>query len=242
MEIKLIPIPRDIPTYMIKVKGHPAAEKYAEYVLPFWKKLGFTVNVMDAVVPETMDQQPFKLRFGFVKSNKWTQKHKIDKVFTETEKAVWYSHVNAWRKCVELNQPILIIEQDSIPIKPEHLWIPKIDGTLYNLVFKDRHSIGCYYITPDVAKRLVEYITRVEISVGPYGQCTIYAQSTKGVHIITDLMGPWNGDKWHGNWVTDQVYDPKFGATIDHYSNTAAAHLKEFYDQRTIQRLYQVDL
>lgn len=76
-----------------------------------WTKQGFEVNHFEAITPATM---PNFLKFGTkdrlvnsIKKNKLAE-------FTETEKAIWYSHFTLWKKCLDSNTPFVIIEQDNI--------------------------------------------------------------------------------------------------------------------------------
>lgn len=83
-------------------------------VLPSWEKYGIVVNQFEAITPATMNILPEKLIFGS-KVRKWKE---AIVPFSETEKAIWHSHIQLWKKCIEANKPFLILEEDVQLIKP----------------------------------------------------------------------------------------------------------------------------
>lgn len=87
---------------------HPVSQFYVSKVLPSWERNNYEVELFEAVTP--LDLPKFdELGFQYL-----TYKdHSFRRDFTETERAVWYSHYLLWEKCVRNERPMVIIEHDS---------------------------------------------------------------------------------------------------------------------------------
>lgn len=185
---------------MIVVKDNPISEHYRDLCLPSWEEKGFKVNIFDAVTPETLDQYN-ELTFG-----KKVNKHNKVLDFTETEKAVWYSHYLLWKRCFDNNTPLIVCEHDI-----------KLLAKLGNEVFKNdmacichvkrnrkentiiRHAGGAYFLTPKVAKNLVRVSNRI-----------IDFNSDWWLHLNCDEYGKWLVGK------SIHSVDPDIGVTVTH--------------------------
>jgi hypothetical protein len=102
----------DLEVWMISLIGNHHADALRTVTVPKWEKEGLKVNLFDAITPNTMYDLPYQLKFG-MKEN--LNRNPVE--FTETEKAVWYSHFCLWEKCVIEDKPFLILEEDTRPIK-----------------------------------------------------------------------------------------------------------------------------
>lgn len=141
--------------WMIKMTGHPVSEMYSRIALSSWQKLGYKVNTFEAVTPKDLCYK-HKLTFDVLRSKKPFREH------TLTEKAVWYSHFELWCKCLDKQKPIVIIEHDSKLVKQ----LPDLSKEGYKFLSYIDRDFGPhkgihiapgsgYYITPNVAERLI---------------------------------------------------------------------------------------
>jgi GR25 family glycosyltransferase involved in LPS biosynthesis len=142
---------------MIQIPGNEISEYYMEKVLPSWHSFGYSPIPFDAVVPETVSEQGAKIKFG-VRKQKWK--------FTETEKAIWYSHFNLWQHCLTLDRPIIIIEHDCMLMEelPDFSEYELLLFCLFHENYGNQHikegierpvsPCGGYYLTPRAAKCL----------------------------------------------------------------------------------------
>lgn len=94
-----------------KVWRIAVGDTYQEYTKT-WIDQGFDVETVEATVPDTM---PNNLKFGLKKKRIYGQK---TSEFSDTEKAVCYSHYLLWKRCIEQNYPAIIIEHDTELILP----------------------------------------------------------------------------------------------------------------------------
>lgn len=197
-------VDRDIPTFMIVVDGNEASEFYASAATPSWTKEGFDVVRFPAITPDWMPST--ELRFGVNKADKY-RKRNLVKHITPTERAVWWSHYTLWKRCISLNKPIMVLEHDSYLFEPRNLVEQKVGFVSY-----DHGAMGCYILTPDCAKMLVNLATTETIDSGPLGFILFHS---KGKY---DMI--WVGDKRY-RCASNQIYNPKFHTTIDHYGELA---------------------
>ena len=103
------------------------------------------------------------------------KKTKSFRRFTPTERAVWYSHLKAWKLCVHLNKPIIVCEHDVRPVVHYYDSFPHEEVYRHDICClahdkKGTHKIdingkdyrfaylagGAYYIKPEGALRLLE--------------------------------------------------------------------------------------
>lgn len=211
-----------IPAYIIVIKGNDASEFYYNKVISVWNSIGIFPTRFDAITPETLPKYP--LKFTKNKSNKY--KKIGGKSFTPTEKAVWYSHFLLWKKSVELNQRILVLEHDCVPVDPSKLIF---DETHHFRSF-DMGALGCYMIEPSFALMVTRHLeNNLWISSGPLGQL---------VTISYDIERKFSKRKWEFiEGVDRQRYDPgctqilhsKYKTTIDHYKGTEVEDISDTY-------------
>jgi len=97
---------------MISLSNNTASVMYRELAQKTWTDHGYTVKNLEGTVPADL---PNLDHIKFI-----TKKYRSGKErpFTDTEKAVWYSHWFAWRKIVRDNQPAIILEHDSFLTRP----------------------------------------------------------------------------------------------------------------------------
>ena len=137
---------------MIYMPEHPISEMYKRITMKSWKKFNYEVELFTAVTPKDLYKKT-KLDFAL--------KGVKGREFTQTEKAVWYSHFELWCECVKHNKPVLIIEHDSKLLKQ----LPDFNGChakVLSFINRDYKPKGKwpapgsgYYITPQVARVLI---------------------------------------------------------------------------------------
>jgi len=91
-------------TFLIRLKDNIDSVKSAEQAVLSAKKVGYTDNIemFDAVLPlEWKEVLPFENNFN------WYPR-------PDNVAACFASHYLLWKKCIELNEPILILEHDAI--------------------------------------------------------------------------------------------------------------------------------
>jgi GR25 family glycosyltransferase involved in LPS biosynthesis len=122
---------------------------------------------------------PSKIENYEEKAAEWRQ-HKSEKASTPGVKGCFYSHYNLWKKCVELNEPIIIWEDDIvlrrkyIPIEWDDVlilalghptksvrYLPYLEspeGEPVASYYKNSSMPGCcgYAIKPHAAKKLLD--------------------------------------------------------------------------------------
>ncbi len=200
--------PSNIKCYSIVIDGDDRSEYYFNYCKPSWENEGISVEKFKAVVPADIRRKK-ELRFSKYSSAVKYVKRGIKAEITETEKACFYSHFYLWKESVFLNKPILVLEHDSFLESPNNLWYED----KYGIIFYDKAAMGSYIIHPDIAKKLIDYVYSIYISVGPYA--LIYFFGVKFGYtdsIVNDR---------HPKFIpaSNQVLSNKYGNTISHYSD-----------------------
>ena len=149
---------------------HPVSQMYVRLSEPSWTKFDYKLNFFEAVTPKDL-----------YKKNKLTFNRK-DRDFTETEKAVWYSHFELWCKCLNSNKGMIIVEHDSKLVKP----LPNLENEGYKYLSFMKRDFGrhkgkyvlCpgsgYYITPAVAQRLIANAVAKDIQMNSDGHICNY--------------------------------------------------------------------
>lgn len=186
-------ISSDISVWMIQISDNEISQYYKNKVLSSWVDRGYDVSEFEAITPITLHEYKI-LKFGRLNSRK------SDREFTETEKAVWYSHYLMWLKCIELNEPIIIIEHDT---KALGRFEVDYDTEFKFLSFnRELWPASAYYITPKVANILSSFSTTPE---------TIIDVNVDG--FIFEHCRPWGV---HRLKACTTIMHEHIGSTIDH--------------------------
>jgi glycosyl transferase family 25 len=151
-------------TFVIALKNHPVSEKQLKDCLNSAEKYYWNVEIFWGVYGNTLTSKDWS-NIG-VKSN-------IGKTGAQ---GCWFSHYHLWKKCIELNEPIVVLEHDAII---QRSWEPlKISDSLIKLHkhyrkdplnLKWNHSITgqwspsthAYCITPNHAHQLIETAKKI---------------------------------------------------------------------------------
>ena len=152
--------------WMISMSDCEISQYYRKICQPTWEEKGFKVNHFEAMTPKDLNQFKDHLKFGKKRPTlSGSRPYEID--FSPTEKAVWYSHFVAWMTCIQLNQPIIIVEHDAFleqKLEPE-IFDEKVKfisfGHKKEIHKKDPNleiilAMICvsYYITPALDKKV----------------------------------------------------------------------------------------
>lgn len=196
---------------MIVIRDNPVSEYYASVTLPEWEKHGFDVKRFDAFTPNNLPTE-YTLDFTYLMTVKYWER-KLQKEHTPTEKACWYSHMTLWKKCIDLNKPILILEHDCYPFYPNLIDI----HTEHDFVTYDDGALGCYIISPKLAKMTWDkfVVNKDPVDIGPYGH----------IHEVIKFDDKFSGVLFNGaDFIPAacQIHDLDYGATIDHFGGTVA--------------------
>ena len=203
----------EFPTYAIVVRDNPVSEYYYSKITPLWESIGFKINRFDATTPTTLPDGP--LRFGKNMLEKYLKvTNGQGKTMTPTECAIWYSHYRLWMKCVELNQPIVVIEHDCVPFDPSKLvWKHHTNFHRY-----DMGALGCYLIEPDFALHVLAYLDRTVITSGPLGTLCQFWESEKKNGVLWHVVDPATiADDYDA--ACTQILDTNYNTTVEHYEN-----------------------
>jgi GR25 family glycosyltransferase involved in LPS biosynthesis len=185
--------------YMIQMSTNKISQHYKNLVLPSWKD--YNVHLYEAVTPETIEKQKIQLTFNTKHSHS-----SFGISFSETEKAIWYSHYNLWEICIQINKSIIVLEHDMQLVDPMFTQnFREKNGVGLGMTYSDYHKAninlpcGAYYITPHLAKVLVKTVHKWDdIKINPDGYIKKF--------LDTDRT----------NWCVTQVIDKKIGTTIIH--------------------------
>ena len=137
--------------YMIGMLDNAISRQYMEVTKPNAKDmLKCDIRVFDAIQPNTITDEQHN-KFAAVKRP--TVGTMDGKPFTDTEKAVWLSHLTLWRKIVKeekLGQSTWILEHDAMISKP-----PKLRPGFSSIFANDVGQALAYTMKPYVLERLI---------------------------------------------------------------------------------------
>ena len=137
--------------FMIGMFDNEISRQYMEVTRPNAEEMfDCEVSVFDAIQPDSITDAQHK-KFSTLKS---PTKGSKNKPFSDTEKAVWLSHLTLWRKIVKeekLGQSTWILEHDALVSKPPEQ-LPGKSSIFSNKV----GQALAYTMRPHILKRLIE--------------------------------------------------------------------------------------
>jgi len=137
--------------YMIGMLDNDISKRYMEITRPNAEEmLDCDIRVFDAIQPNTITDEQHN-KFAAIKSPTFGTMN--SKPFTDTEKAVWLSHLTLWRKIVEekrLDRSAWVLEHDALISKPPTLF-PGCSSIFAN----DVGQALAYTMRPHILKRLI---------------------------------------------------------------------------------------
>ena len=98
-------------SFVIYVKDHAESERYMQTCVNSCVSSGFEAEPFEGVTRYTLQDWSQYLYPDLVGARITGMKKESDKLYL-TKKACFTNHVRLWNKCIELNQPIAVLEQD----------------------------------------------------------------------------------------------------------------------------------
>ena len=200
-----------LPAYMIVVKDNHISESYAEYCIPKWESLGYSITRIDAYTPDNVPVGP--LIFTRNKSRKYIKNGGEGKIFSQTEIAIWYSHYMTWQLVSKTDKPSLILEHDSIPNDNNIInWNSQYDFCTYDI-----GAMGAYVINSAFVHHIdIEILqNKWVIDAGPLG----YIRRVSDFRWKTRLKCIFRDSPEYVHRST-QVVDERLGWLNDRYAGT----------------------
>jgi len=102
----------NIPSYIISMKGVPVSESLTEECLNSAKKFGINPEIFPAIHGKQIDHEWKKNNLKDFKFNQRIKKLNPGAI------GCLISHLLLWKKSIEINKPILILEHDALIIRP----------------------------------------------------------------------------------------------------------------------------
>ena len=151
----------------IVISNNKTSLWYYEHVRSSWDKYApkFKKSRFEATVPNTIKEHSRIVDLNFFNKAPM-QEMTVWRAFSETEKAVWYSHARLWKRCIETNKSLIIVEHDCLL----EYTLSKNLLCVHDMVCLSRWTNGnnkprwvpaaaaAYYITPPIAKILLERV------------------------------------------------------------------------------------
>lgn len=189
------------------MSGNDISQRYLELIIPEIERVTCIKPILwEATIPETLPHGP--LQFLKTKPTIGTPEPRN---FTETEKAVWYSHLTLWKHIFNHCESAWIFEHDidlsQIVLLPEY--VKDI------VTVKGSGSLDCYYLTKKGATILYHLAISSPIFFQVDGFVASMIRSRK--------------------YIKEMYFCPKlpvkqltnFGTTIDHQPSSATSHDQE---------------
>lgn len=167
-----------------------------------WVDAGYDIQIVEAETPSTMNDCGIDINFSPIKVM-----GRQRRPFSETEKAVFYSHAKVLRIISRKSNPAIVLEHDAELIKPLPDDIYDMDITALGCTPKGNGRIAqtpalAYLIYPNIANRLYKFLTSIECK----GNVDAY---------INDYMKEYGSNDKHIHHVR-HMKDNEIGNTIDH--------------------------
>lgn len=98
--------------FVITIKGHKGSEQVADRCIKTAARNGIKVEKFYGVTPKDKPGRIFEQE-GLV-SDYFAEKFSK----AESAQAAFLSHYNLWKKCIDMNEPIIIFEHDAVVVAP----------------------------------------------------------------------------------------------------------------------------
>lgn len=98
-------------SFVIYVSGHEQSEQYMKTCIASCEGSGFDAEPFEGTTPDTLDKWSELMYPDLVNARITGMKQESDRLY-KTKKACFTNHVRLWNKCIELNEPIAVLEQD----------------------------------------------------------------------------------------------------------------------------------
>jgi hypothetical protein len=211
--------------WMISMSDCEVSQHYKSICQPSWEQQGFKVNHFEAITPSSPEFNSGRLKFS-EKKGRTSYRGPVE--FSDTEKAVWYSHFLLWEKLSKLRKSSIVIEHDVKLMKliePEMFENPtlaytclcefdyKVDGKMVS----QPSATGAYYMRRNFAEHSVQKVLHVNATQN------IYMNIDCAVDLIVDdariLHPEYNYRIKADSTIAKQIVDEEIGTTIEHLLN-----------------------
>lgn len=191
----------DVNIYMIRMSNNPVSMWYAGITWQTWNHVGYEVDIVEAVTPETMG--------NFLTFDTKIIGEEV-REFTETEKAIFYSHLKVWEKIKDNDKPSIVLEHDAFYVSKD-----KLSGSMerYDLVLLGNCCpAASYYLNRDAAEDLYYSILENKIHKNVDFYITDRATMKFPKHSHTN----WPVELGHYHTYVEPKVDEEVGTTIQH--------------------------
>jgi GR25 family glycosyltransferase involved in LPS biosynthesis len=104
-------------SYIIKIKGHAKSEEQAEKCINSTMLYGFDSEFFNGTTPKTLADAEKIHNFGIMKPSRVFNFRVENLKKYLTKKSCFMNHVILWNKCLEINEPIVVLEHDALAIR-----------------------------------------------------------------------------------------------------------------------------
>ncbi len=187
-------------TFVIAIKGHPVSEKQLQECLKSAKKYDWKVETFWGVNGNTITENTWKNEKIFPRLDKPTMgKPGVQGCFL--------SHWKLWNKCLELGEPVIILEHDAV-----------IQGSWYPIeIGKAVIKLHRYY-----KEKNPKYDEDTGLwSPSGHAYCILPSHATLLINFVRE-KGAFEADRLLGNKVVDVIHlgKPSLVERQDSYSTT----------------------
>lgn len=103
-------------SFIIYIKGNSKSEEYANVCLESCRDK-FDAELFEGVTPETLNKYEETYNFTRIIPSRVDHFYHENQKLFHTKKSCFMNHVRLWHKCLDLNKPIAVIEQDSFCVR-----------------------------------------------------------------------------------------------------------------------------
>lgn len=207
---------------MIMMRGHKLSEEYARISRKSWENQGYKVKYIDGYTPETMpDYMDLSIRTHSSKTRALDDEYRkqgkyIEPYFSETEKAIWYTHHRIWKYIIKTDIPAIIAEHDA---KLSQMINGKFE--VKDCYFRQlaENILGASYFTPQFLRRYLKFF-RNNPRINPDGDISDfikkYERGERGEKLDKPLIHNLSDDKpkdWLMPWPVHTFWAQ---STIEH--------------------------
>lgn len=126
-------------TFIIYMKGHSKSEIYAKKCLESCEDTFFKAELFEGTTPATLKNSPIN-SITHRKNSRALAHYEKSKTHYKIKKSCFSNHVRLWKKCCELNEPIVVLEHDSYFIRNPKLELNFKDYLILNYESAVRQS------------------------------------------------------------------------------------------------------
>ena len=193
---------RKCAVFLIRISDNPISMWFAGRTYQSWTNAGYNVQIIEAETPTTMNNCGIDISFSPIKVM-----GRQRRPFSETEKAVFYSHAKVLRLISRKTNPAIVLEHDAELVKPLPDDIFDMDITALGCTPKGDGKISqapalSYFIRPNMANSLFKFLTSIDCK----GNVDAY---------INDYMKKYGSNNKHIHHVK-HLKDDNIGNTIEH--------------------------